>query len=797
MATLAQFGQTSKVSTRQAQINADLQNSTSTTKGTRNFSNPNADFVEANVQTNYQEAGSEGPNVLSPEQQALNDQAMRLADANNYVAKPGYNPAATASTTSSTTTQKKTPNTGEDLLTIAALRGQARLDGKPMTTTDVQGALGNTLSAAQLKKQQDDERINGITITYPVTRTDTNGNKVITQSIDEKATAAAREAEREKIRQENMAAQKAQQDKNISGANATEGANQKENEGAQPLDGLLANVDPTVAAGIQDYVDQSNDRIKELETMEKQGKIDLETSLKEQDKIKREAEAVALKQKEADLAFNEKQDALNRQAIENAKLDAEGIIRKQQAQSDLNDHIAYHNQEVQNTETEMQNRNAAAKLGINFDTGGLKWMQTQQQKGVDALNFISQQMAINDSAYAEDSLRVIRTYTQNTLQASQDATQAYNMANKNYNDSIKNAKADYGNNTTALRQFYATQQEKYSSNIYDIDKDLGDKYLVFNKEIRDSMDKNADNKRADEQLGWNILNQAIDNYGRNVPQSIIDRVSKMLPAGTDIQDVINTPTFAERNSKRISGAGGSGSGSAGSYDIGSTTGPGTVFSGVTSNQLKEAVDRITLNFGGTAGERDRKRAEYLGRIDSGESTVSIMNSMQNDYWVSQKGAPKTAHDGRTDAQSSADALSGLVDYYGIGVADDGPLGPVDSRVGRVFSWFGQSSEEYNNLANYVGNIRAKIVKENYGSAVTPQELALAKSYIPDMTQKGSQFLTNVQNLKAYNQYLDAKVFARNVGLPDPTPPKPITLTGPSVTGPGKYSPTDINSMISE
>lgn len=172
-----------------------------------------------------------------------------------------------------------------------------------------------------------------------------------------------------------------------------------------------------------------------------------------------------------------------------------------------------------------------------------------------------------------------------------------------------------------------------------------------------------------------------------------------------------------------------------------------------------------------------------------------MASMQNDYWASQKGAPRTAHDGRTEAQASAESLQSFVDFYSIGSNDDGPLGHIDSRVEGFKSLFGQSSEEYNNLANNVGNIRARIIKENYGAAVTPQELAIAKSYIPDMTDKGSIFVTKLQNLKAYNAYLDAKVFAANAGIPPPKPPVPVSLTGTAVSGAGKYSTTDINSIL--
>ena len=323
-------------------------------------------------------------------------------------------------------------------------------------------------------------------------------------------------------------------------------------------------------------------------------------------------------------------------------------------------------------------------------------------------------------------------------------------------------------------------------------KDLGG--LV--KDVGTAVNTARDDQRSQETLGWNILNTAIDNYGSLVPKSIIDRVKTMLPAGTDIQDIINTPTFAERNSKRISGAGGSGTG--GLFVGGGTQSlDSSLYSNVTPQQLREAVDRVTLNFGGTGAERNRKRSEYLGRISSGESPASIMASMKTDYWTSQKGAEQTRHLERSSIQDSMDTLQVTVDYYGINGDDDGVLGRIDSRVQSFASIFGLSSEQYNNLATNVGNIRAKIIKENYGAAVTPQELKIAEGYIPEMTDKGPQFITKVRNLKAYNEYLDAKAFAREVGLPPPVPPKPTSISGETASGPSKYSVNDINSALSD
>ncbi|UOF79908.1 hypothetical protein [Caudoviricetes sp.] len=339
-----------------------------------------------------------------------------------------------------------------------------------------------------------------------------------------------------------------------------------------------------------------------------------------------------------------------------------------------------------------------------------------------------------------------------------------------------------------------TAKQNFRNTLAGIAKEHATAIKESTKEILRTIDTNRDNIRLEEKAGWDRLESAIKTYGSYVPTSLLESIGKQLP-GVNVSEIAQTMTLAQMKQFKIKSMGGGGGSTIGSYDITQVPTQGQVFSDITPNQLREAVDRITLNFGGTGKERDRKRSEYLKRINSGENTASIMASMQNDYWASQKGAPRTAHDGRTEAQASAESLQSFVDFYSIGSNDDGPLGHIDSRVEGFKSLFGQSSEEYNNLANNVGNIRARIIKENYGAAVTPQELAIAKSYIPDMTDKGSIFVTKLQNLKAYNAYLDAKVFAANAGLPPPKPPVPVSLTGTAVSGAGKYSTTDINSIL--
>jgi hypothetical protein len=464
-----------------------------------------------------------------------------------------------------------------------------------------------------------------------------------------------------------------------------------------------------------------------------------------------------------------------------------------EAEKKIMDHdaaIAAQKQLIANTEGEKQLRRQLNRLGIQTDVQGLTYLQSEVQKGVDALenlktsnNLVSlrAQLAIGEG-YRLEVQQALNNYEGKYLELS-SMTNGKLMDIKN---SISMAKAD---KAKAIIEAKKWEYEQKSVN----DREVRGIIASANKTMQDNINKQRDDDMKKEENAWDRLNWAISTYGSDAPLGILESIQKDLP-GTDISSILGNPTLAQlKMVKSKSGGGGS---FAGSYDT-SATPQGNAFSEITSRQLREAVDRVTLGFGGTGEERSRKRSEYLGRINSGESTASIMSSMQADYWASQKGAPGTAHEGRIEAQASSEALESYVEFYGITPDSDGVLGQLDSRKQGFLSVFGASSEEYNNLANQVGNIRASIIKKNYGAAVTPQELAIAKSYIPDMTDKGGMFVTKLQNLKSYNAYLDAKVFADQVGLPAPTPPVPVTLSGDGMTGTSKYSSDDITSALLE
>jgi hypothetical protein len=327
--------------------------------------------------------------------------------------------------------------------------------------------------------------------------------------------------------------------------------------------------------------------------------------------------------------------------------------------------------------------------------------------------------------------------------------------------------------------------------------DLAKGNVDMGKEMATIVNQSRDDKRAQEQNGWNILNQAIDNYGHMVPKSIIDRVQGMLPKGTDIQDVINTPTFAERNSKRIAGAGGRGGSSSAGYSVptGGAASSGLFQGAIDKNTLSAAIDRVITpkRFGGTAGEREKKLQAYHNRVNSGEDPAVIADDLVKDYWLTVTGTEKTQHDQRVTAGGQMDVIQGTADAYGISADNDGILGSMDSKKNWLESFVGVADPAYNDLRPLVGGVKAQITKANAGTAVSANELKMLKDYTPDMAQKGPTFFANVRNYKAMADYLDAKQAAYDLGLPAPALPKPMTFSGTASVGPGKFSLDDITN----
>lgn len=96
--------------------------------------------------------------------------------------------------------------------------------------------------------------------------------------------------------------------------------------------------------------------------------------------------------------------------------------------------------------------------------------------------------------------------------------------------------------------------QDYVKDIKDARKDHAKALVDANKMVLDMHNAARDDQRAQETLGWNVLDKAIDDYGDQIPQSLLDRISKMIP-GVDLKDVAKAKTLAQQKLKKGGGGG--------------------------------------------------------------------------------------------------------------------------------------------------------------------------------------------------------------------------------------------------
>lgn len=453
-----------------------------------------------------------------------------------------------------------------------------------------------------------------------------------------------------------------------------------------------------------------------------------------------------------------------------------------------------HEDESKQIQTNIQNerkiRRQLNALGIQTDVQGLDYLNTAIQEGQDALaslrtanslNSLKANLAIGEG-YRLDVQKALDAHEGAYLQIS---NQTYDKITS-INNSIAQAKSE---KQKEIRDTLKWAAEKKNA----LELETAKTITNANYKMMDEQNRIRDDQRAQEQLGWQRLENVIKTYGSFAPQSLLDSIAKQLP-GVDVASVAKQMTLAEMKQFKIKNGGGGGGGAGLSFAgiASDPTGVASQFDTMSPQEVRSAIDRAMLKFGGTGGERNRKRNEYMDRVARGEPVGTIISDLITDYWASR---PSPEHDQRRNAAGDMETILSYAQSYGITEDDDGPLGKFDSNLQWLGSFAGLSSDAYNDLSSIVGNVKGRITRANAGTAVSPWELTQIKEYAPSMELKGPKFFSNVRNYKAMVEYLDAKEAASKLGLPLPKPPVPVTQSGTAAAGPGKYSADDITSAL--
>lgn len=652
-------------------------------------------------------------------------------------------------------------------------------------STGLSGALTREQARAQARNQRiaDTKGYVKSVSSY----TDENGNVQTneTYSQDAGATANAQNQERSTIAQEDATANARTQMQKGQEAISAQGT-QSQIDNAR-FDALISSVPPEYRDDVKFLIDGAKAQ-NELQRQQEHSLKGLGTQLQGSinDQNKTLMSFMEQSKKDSEQFQSTLLDSIQKsQESKQAIIDAQEKIAKDKIALDS------HRQEVQiRAEKDSNLKSLLARLAQKgysaaSDSNAQGYIDSSQASYDNRLSDLASETSFreNESAYQfmakrleiEDSAQLQRL-------------DAYKTFRTEMNDLLKFGYGEKSKIAQAQTDLYKTL---WTAN-NDISKEKAKSIDALTTKVQTAVNQARDDKRALEQLGWTRLEKAITTYGSNIPESLLNSISKMIP-GVDVSDVANKMTLAEMKKLKTSSLGGIWTGS--SYPGSATQNSSSI--NVSSDDVLKAAQITARVFGKSVGERSQYYSSIVRRVSAGENPNAILNDVRQDYMSVANNDVSKAHKTNLDTLSSLDLIDQQVKDFGITPESDGPLGSFDSRINSLASHLGLSSKAYNDLSASVGKIRAQLVHDNYGSAVSASELNLAKQWIPDMSLKGEPFLTKIANLRQYTQYLDDVASNAALGLPKPSAPKPINISGSSFTGAGKYSDDDINSALND
>lgn len=226
-------------------------------------------------------------------------------------------------------------------------------------------------------------------------------------------------------------------------------------------------------------------------------------------------------------------------------------------------------------------RQAAANLQQDMDT-----MRAQIALGgaIGSVNANAKMDKVRSSAEAHiDDLNAefgfayadtVAQFTKMSLDAHQQYTNDWFKAVDTYDSRITAIENGFVTNIQKKTELMdSASADFYSQTNAALDKQA-DVLSKAGETVYNTLQTARDDKRAQETLGYQRLQSAVATYGTNVPQAMIDSISKLLP-GVDVKSIVATPTAAALKAKS---GGGSGSGSSITFSPSERTSTGQALS---------------------------------------------------------------------------------------------------------------------------------------------------------------------------------------------------------------------------
>lgn len=160
----------------------------------------------------------------------------------------------------------------------------------------------------------------------------------------------------------------------------------------------------------------------------------------------------------------------------------------------------------QNIQQELVNRRQAAKFGINFDTGGLQWMQDEVRRGNEALSYLIAANGVASKKVSDQRLSIINGYALDMRQIDQDSTARYDDAYSAYQSERAAIRKDFSagqkDRSTSLKE----ARQRYYDQLTDADKTKAKAYQDANKDLwqREYDLEKADRAEDLEMIKWEM-----------------------------------------------------------------------------------------------------------------------------------------------------------------------------------------------------------------------------------------------------------------------------------------------------
>ncbi len=259
--------------------------------------------------------------------------------------------------------------------------------------------------------------------------------------------------------------------------------------------------------------------------------------------------------------------------------------------------------------------------GVGSD-GGLREIEEVRSQYESRIDDIKTEFGIQDTELAAKFtgmyVEASNNYTNASISNIKDTTAALE---RNMGQSLASTQARGNAEQTIISKFV-------DQNIANR-KEYAGALASYAGQMQTMVNQSRDDKRAQEQLGWQRMEWASKTYGSDTPQAIIDSIAKQLP-GVDIKGALSSMTLAEMKLKKVGTGGGGGGGLSFPSYLTQGTGQPPTFESFLADKEKTAMANGAVKFDTSAAAIAGYKKEYEATLSAANETnpTEILNGFE-------------------------------------------------------------------------------------------------------------------------------------------------------------------------